>query len=74
MSALPCPFCGKKPKVMPTNPKLDGDAWARVKCTYKRCYAQPEVTVHKARAPKAEAIRLWNKRKVVEPIKLHTGA
>jgi len=34
---LPCPFCGKLPKILPTNPEVEGTAWAAVVCVNKRC-------------------------------------
>lgn len=63
----PCPFCGKTPKVLPSNPKLDGDAWGAVQCVNKKCPAMPRVedrckTERKHGDYKAVAIKRWNKR------------
>jgi hypothetical protein len=66
---LPCPFCGKPPKVMPSNPDLDGNAWGAVQCVNGRCPAQPRVEdgsrqsdERGSAAYKAQAIRRWNRR------------
>jgi hypothetical protein len=71
---LPCPFCGKQPKV--TSPNSDrkalewGSEWGRVECVYKRCAVQPlatDGTVREVRggwrAYRDLAIKRWNTRK-----------
>lgn len=69
LSPLTCPFCRKEPKVMPSNPELDGDAWGEVRCVNRKCHAQPNVVdgsnVSDMRGPgayKDMAIKKWNKR------------
>ncbi|HDY89368.1 MAG TPA: hypothetical protein ENH82_14790 [bacterium] len=37
LKPLPCPFCGKLPKVGPINPEISGNAFGYVKCVNKRC-------------------------------------
>ena len=70
--ALPCPFCGKFPKITPTNPKLDGNAWAAVQCVNSKCAAKPRVEdgakicdERGSDAYKALAVRRWNRRHTV---------
>lgn len=69
MAPLPCPFCGKPPKVFPKHPEREGNAWGSVQCVNKRCVAQPCVgdgsTVADERGSKAYqalAIKRWNRR------------
>ncbi len=69
LTPMPCPFCGKRPKVTPKSPEDDGDAWGAVVCANKRCPAQPQVkdgsNIADMRGPgayKDMAIRRWNKR------------
>ncbi len=67
---LPCPFCGKKPVVLPVNPEVNGScAWGSVKCVNKRCPVKPECKdgsmIYDMRGPGAYkdlAIRRWNRR------------
>ena len=58
----PCPFCGSQPKVLPTRPDLDGDAWARVICVNSYCHVQPVAEAYVDQNPKAAAIAKWNTR------------
>lgn len=69
LKPLPCPFCGRKPKVLPTNPKIEGDAWAAVACFSTKCFACPVVGDGDNLAAnygsgfyKDLAISRWNKR------------
>lgn len=70
LKPLPCPFCGKPPKLIPSNPKLDGNAWAAVVCVNLRgCPASPRVEdgadacdERGSGAYKDAAIRRWNRR------------
>lgn len=64
-----CPFCGKKPKVGPANPEVEGNAWAFVRCTNRRCPARPMVKDGALSSDergsdkyKELAIRRWNRR------------
>ena len=52
MTPKPCPFCGKPPKVEPTNPARDGDAWGAVVCVNRRC-----ATFHE---PHGEGVRVYD--------------
>lgn len=68
-----CPFCGKKPVILPTKESVDsneeGSCWGYIKCNNKNCPAQPSVhedikinddrgAVHYI----ANAIKRWNRR------------
>ncbi len=68
-SALPCPFCGNAPKIGPTRPDLEGNAWGFVKCINGRCAIKPEArdgsNISDERGTHkyiALAIRRWNRR------------
>ena len=52
----PCPFCGKKPKIMDWTLV---DEW-QIACRYKHCPASPVTMFY---ADKDKAIAKWNKRK-----------
>jgi len=74
LTPLECPFCGEAPRIMPSNPEKDGDAWGSVRCVNKRCHAQPTVDdesqIADMRGPgayKDMAIKKWNKRPPKEP-------
>lgn len=69
LTPLPCPFCGKNPKISPLNPDEEGNAWGMVYCAYSRCYLRPSVedgsNIADGRGTGAYidmAIRRWNKR------------
>jgi hypothetical protein len=64
LGLLPCPFCGKPPKAMPTYPKEDGDDWTAVACVNKSCAAMPRVENY-GRGHKRAAVRRWNRRHTV---------
>jgi hypothetical protein len=59
---LPCPFCGKIPELFPKYPKLEGDAWAEVKCFNNKCFVKPSAQYFGEVKPFQRAIRRWNKR------------
>lgn len=67
---LPCPFCGKLPKVYLTNLAREGDAFGEVRCENLRCFANPVVNdgafnrnYRGTGKYKDAAIRRWNRRK-----------
>lgn len=69
IARLPCPFCGKPPKVYPVRPDVEGNAFGQVRCENDKCPAQPCVNddegVADNRGPTAYkniAIARWNKR------------
>lgn len=69
ITPLPCPFCGAKPRLLPSDPETFGDAWGRVACMSAKCHAQPDVldgaTSADDRGSGAYidlAIKKWNKR------------
>lgn len=66
---LPCPFCGHKPFVGPTDPEKEGSAFGYVECRNKRCGANPRVDDGErisdergSEAYKQAAILRWNRR------------
>ena len=70
MKIKPCPFCGEIPAILPLNPKIEGDAWAAVKCDNLECHARPRVEdgIHIAGDRGSlqymeAAVRRWNIRK-----------
>jgi len=69
IDVLSCPFCGRQPEVVPSNPDEDGDAWGMVLCSNGDCVAQPSVLdgeeISDSRGSdeyKNSAIRRWNAR------------
>lgn len=66
---MPCPFCGKTPKVFPLDSEIGGNAWAEVRCVNKKCSANPCVSdgtkiidERGSEKYKKAAIKRWNKR------------
>lgn len=74
MKPLPCPFCGKMPKVYPRDPEHDGNAWGEVVCFNQRCATYgpgggvrvrdgvPVADERGSEKYKEAAIRRWNRR------------
>lgn len=69
LTPLPCPFCGKLPRLFPRDADLEGNAWGQVACVNSGCHAQPDVLdgsmVADDRGSGAYidlAIKKWNKR------------
>ncbi len=67
--ALPCPFCGKDPIVLPETPEEGGTAWAQVECVNPKCPSKPKVKDGEeiaddrgSDAYKRIAISRWNQR------------
>ena len=75
MTPLPCPFCGHEPEVGPANPKVDGDAWAYVRCVDELCATHDQRQRHGVQVLdysngtpaqiRACAVRRWNRRHFV---------
>lgn len=70
LKPLHCPFCGKMPKIGPSKPEEEGNAWGFVACSNKRCAVSPSVTDGCVMADERGtgayidlAIKRWNKRK-----------
>jgi DNA-binding XRE family transcriptional regulator len=66
---LPCPFCGKDPKVHPRTPELEGGAWGAVRCNNIECFVNPTVDDGElisdergSEAYRQAAIKRWNVR------------
>jgi hypothetical protein len=73
LKPLPCPFCGKKPKLAPQNPAEEGNAWGSVYCANNRCEVAPSVDDGQDCADERGtgaymdcAIQRWNKRAPIE--------
>lgn len=62
----PCPFCGGKPSVFPSDPKKEGDSWTKIVCPRDRC-AQVEVLVCSERGHYKAAAKRWNTRAALTP-------
>lgn len=69
LTPQPCPFCGKPPKVFPSKPEIEGNAWGAVECVNSLCPAQPivrdDAQVADERGSGAYrdlAIERWNRR------------
>lgn len=69
LTPLGCPFCGKKPRLFPTDPERDGNAWGAVVCVNGRCPVRPECRDGSMQADERGtgayqdlAIRRWNRR------------
>ena len=78
LKPLPCPFCGKKPRLLPRSPDVEGDAWGAVACVNRRCAANPRCADGEKQADSRGtgayidcAIRRWNRR--ASPVELNDG-
>ena len=64
---LPCPFCGREPKIGPDDPSRRGSEWATVFCPDEECPGN-HGSVHNNRddlghaVAVAEASKIWNRR------------
>lgn len=43
ITVLGCPFCGDEPRILPENPEVEGNAFARVCCINTNCQGMPSV-------------------------------
>ncbi len=66
---MPCPFCGSRPAVFPTDPITEGNAWGQVRCDNTDCAARPvvgdgeDIADERGSAMyKIAAIKRWNHR------------
>lgn len=66
---LPCPFCGRQPKVFPADADVEGNAWTAIECA--NCVTSPPNTqsvarvTHYAESGHFEAaVTAWNTRAV----------
>ena len=55
----PCPFCGRPPKISPTDTKAEGDAWTKIFCA---CLVTPSVAVYQCEGHLESAMKIWNTR------------
>ena len=69
ITPLPCPFCGKPPRVFPEDSTVDGNAWGSVECKNPECHVRPmcldgcDIADDRGREAYQElAILRWNKR------------
>jgi hypothetical protein len=69
ITPLPCPFCGELPRIFPELPEHEGNAFAMVECSNRRCFAHVRVydgtRINDERGSesyKNSAIKRWNKR------------
>jgi len=58
----PCPFCACIPRIYPTNHKLEGDAWTRIKCETENCPASGGCATYYDSGHLELAIKAWNTR------------
>lgn len=59
---MTCPFCGTRPKLLPVDPRTEGDAWAMVRCQSRQCAVNPEARVYADHKPFDKVVRQWNRR------------
>lgn len=77
LKPLPCPFCGKMPKLHPQNSEREGNAWGAVQCETRSCPTFDSIRGHGVRVDDGSkqadergtakyietAIRRWNRRR-----------